>query len=158
VQFTPGPVAESYPIQATAAEIVILSQSSGGVPPGTDADVTERDKAEIVRLSLQWALVDKNIPDYRLYFSEMENIILSAENIEASLLLQIPGVDLTLLQLEEIQKRADEEGDFLYLRFLQLEVSNSKAKVSLDGTWAVGKDSQEVHHAGYARCNADYHR
>jgi hypothetical protein len=158
VQFTNGPVAESYPIQATAAEIVILSQSSGGVPPGTGADVTERDKAEIVRLSLQWALVDKKIPDYRLYFSEMENIILSVENIEAGLLPQIPGVNLTLLQPEEIQKKADEEGDFLYLRFLQLEVSNSEAKVSLDSTWAVGKDSQETHHAGYARCNAEYRR
>ncbi len=44
VQFTIGPVAESYPVQATAAEIVILSQSSGGVPPGTDADVTERER------------------------------------------------------------------------------------------------------------------
>ena len=52
VQFTIGPVAESYPIQATAAEIVILRQSSSGVPPHTGADVTERDKAEIVRLSL----------------------------------------------------------------------------------------------------------
>ena len=158
VQFTIGPVAESYPVQATAAEIVILSQSSGGVPPGPDADVTERDKAEIVRLSLQWALVDKKIPDYRLYFSEMENIILSVENIEAGVLPQMPGVNLTLLQPEEIQKKADEEGDFLYLRFLQLEVSNSEAKVSLDSTWAVGKDSQEMHHAGYARCNAEYHR
>ena len=158
VQFTIGPVLESYPIQATAAEIVILRQSSGGVSPGTDADVTERDKAEIVRLSLQWALVDKKIPDYRLYYSEMENIILSVENIEAGLLPQIPGVNLTLLQPEEIQKKADEEGDFLYLRFLQLEVSNSEAKVSLDSTWAVGKDSQEMHHAGYARCNAEYRR
>ena len=32
------------------------------------------------------------------------------------------------------------------------------AKVSLDSTWAVGKDSQETHHAGYAYCNAEYHR
>jgi len=67
-------------------------------------------------------------------------------------------VNLTLLQPEEIQKKADEEGDFLYLRFLQLEVSNSEAKVTLDSTWAVGKDSQEMHHAGYARCTAEYHR
>ena len=158
VQFTIGPVAESYPIQATAAEIVILSQSSGGVPPGTDADVTERDKAEIVRLSLQWALVDKKIPDYRLYFAQMENIVLSTENIEAGVFSQIPGVNLTLLQTEEIQRKADGEGDFLYLRLLQLEVSNTEAKVSLDSTWAVGKDSQEIHHAGYARCDAEYHR
>ena len=68
------------------------------------------------------------------------------------------GVNLTLLQPEEIQKKADEEGDFLYLRFSQLEVSNSEAKVSLDSTWAVGKGSQETHHAGYAYCNAEYHR
>ena len=158
VQFTPGPVAESYPVQATAAEIVILSQSSGGVPPGTIADVTERDKAEIVRLSLEWALAAKKTPDSPLYFSEMENIILSVENIDAGVLPQLTGVNLTLLHPEEIQKKADEEGDFLYLRFLQLEVSNSEAKVSLDSTWAVGKDSQEMHHAGYARCNAEYHR
>ena len=66
VQFTIGPVAESYPVQAGAAEIVILSQSSGSGPQGTVADITERDKAEIVKLSLEWALVDKKIPDYRL--------------------------------------------------------------------------------------------
>ena len=157
VQFTPGPVAESYPVQATAAEIVILSQNSGGLPPGTDADVTARDKAEIVRLALEWALVAKKTPDSPLYFSEMENIILSVENIEAVVLPQMPGVNLALLQPEEIQKKADEDGDYLYLRFLQLEVSKSEAQVSLDSTWAVGKDSQERHHAGYARCNAEYH-
>ncbi len=158
VQFTIGPVAESYPVQATAAEIVILSQSSGGAPPSTDADVAERDRAEIVRLSLEWALVAKKIPDSTLYFSEMENIILSVETIEAGVLPQMPGVNLTLLQPEEIQKKADEEGDSLYLRFSHLEVSNSEEKVSLDSIWAVGKDSQETHHAGYARCHAEYHR
>ena len=158
VQFTIGPVAESYPIQATAAEIVILSQTSGSVPPGTDADLTDSDTAEIVRLALEWALVAKKTPDSPLYFSEMENIILSVENIEAGVLPQMAGVILTLLHPEEIQKKADEEGDFLYLRFLQLEVSSSEAKVSLDSTWAVGKDSQEMHHAGYGRCNAEYHR
>ena len=88
----------------------------------------------------------------------MENIILSVEHIEAGVLPQMLGVNPTLLQPEEIQKKADEEGDFLYLRFLQLEVSNSKAKISLDSNWAVGKDSKEMHHAGYARCNAEYHR
>lgn len=153
-----GPVAESYPVQATPVEIVILSQSSGSIPPATGADITERDRAEIVRLSLEWALVDKKIPDHRLFFLEMENIILSEENIEAGVLLQMPGVNLTLLHPEEIQKKADEEGDFLYLRFSQLEVSNSEAKVSLDSIWAAGKDSKEMHHAGYAYCNAEYHR
>ncbi len=80
------------------------------------------------------------------------------ETIEASVLPQMPSVNLTLLQPEEIQKKADDEGDFLYLRFLQLEVSNTEAKVSLDNTWAVGKDSQEMHHAGYAFCDAEYYR
>ena len=88
----------------------------------------------------------------------MENITLSVENIDAVMLPQMPGVDLTLRQPEEIQKKADEEGDFLYLRFRQLEVSNSEAKVSLDSTWAVGKDSEGTHHAGYAFCNAEYHK
>ena len=40
VQFTIGPVAESYPVQATAAEIMILSQSSGGVAPGPEGEGT----------------------------------------------------------------------------------------------------------------------
>ena len=55
----------------------------------------------------------------------MENIILSVENIEAGVLPQMPGVNLNLLQPEEIQKQADEKGDFLYLRLSQLKVSNS---------------------------------
>jgi len=103
--------------------------------------ITDEDIPEIVRLTLERALVDGGIPAYEL-IKDNESIVLSTENIDLSLIPKLPGVNFTLLSRDEIQEKADREGDFLYLRFNQLKIEDFRVLVSLDNTWAVSKDSK----------------
>jgi len=104
----------------------------------------ESDMAEIIRLSLTIALVDKRIPDYRL-IKDKENIVLSTENIVRDLVPEMFGVNLIILEPEEIQLKADREGDFLYLRFTKLEFQNDRnAIVHLDNVWMKSKTSPYI--------------
>ena len=95
----------------------------------------ESDITEIIRLSLTIALVDKEIPDYDL-IKDKENIVLCTENLEG-LVPEIDGVNLIMLDLDEIQTKADREGDFLYLRFTKLDMhfDGKGATVHLDNWW-----------------------
>ena len=124
-----------------AAGVVIMALAACG--QGTE---TEKDRADIIRLSLQWALVDKKISDYAL-LEDPQNVVISSENIDGTL-LPIPGVNLILLDPQAIQKKANQEGDFLYLVFKQVEVNGSSAEVSLENTWAVGKDTRRGYLSG----------
>lgn len=108
----------------------------------------ESDMIEIIRLSLTIALVDKRIPDYRL-IKDKENIVLSTENIVRDLVPEIFGVNLIILEPDEIQLKADREGDFLYLRFTKLEFQNDRnAIVHLDNMWMKSKTSPYTYLSG----------
>ena len=113
-----------------------------------DSPITREDRAKIIRWSLEYALVDQNIPDYAL-IQDPENIVLSAENIDADLLPTLPGINLILLTREEIQDRANREGDLLYIEFTDFTVeSDTKVTVSLSNTWSVGTDSETAYLSG----------
>jgi len=103
--------------------------------------LTDGDKTEIIKLTLERAIVAKEIPDYHI-IEDKENIVLSTENIDPDLVSRISGVNLTLLDPDRIQEKADREGDFLFLRFKQIQINGSRVIVSLDNTWAVSKNSQ----------------
>ncbi len=103
--------------------------------------INERDLAEIIKLTLERAVVAKQIPDYKL-IKDKDNIVLSLENINPRLVPKIPKVNLIPLQRSEIQERADRKGDFLYLRFSRLRMEGSKVIVSLDNVWAMSKQTQ----------------
>lgn len=108
----------------------------------------ESDMAEVIRLSLTLALVDKEIPDYRL-IKDKENIVLSTENIREDLVPEIPGVNLIVLEPDEIQRKADREGNFLYLCFSKLEVQNERnAIVHLDNVWMKSSTSRHMYLSG----------
>lgn len=109
--------------------------------------ITDEDIPEIVRLTLERALVDGKIPAYEM-IKDNESIVLSTENIDLSLIPKLPGVNFTLLSRDEIQEKADREGDFLYLRFHQLKIEDFKVLISLDNTWAVSKDSKVLYLCG----------
>ena len=109
--------------------------------------ITEEDKVAIIRLTLERALIDKEIPDYEL-IKDNENIILSTANIDANLVVEIPGTNLILLTPDKIQEKADREGDFLYLRFEPIEMKDSEVIVSLSNNWAVSKDSENLYLSG----------
>ena len=73
-----------------------------------------------------------------------ERVVLSTENINASLVPDIPNRNLVLLRPEEIQKKADDQGDFMFLTFNRIEVRGSVVQVVLANTLAKGKDSEKT--------------
>ncbi|MFW6096664.1 MAG: hypothetical protein ACOC9Z_01240 [Chloroflexota bacterium] len=116
--------------------------------PDQDVALSDEDRSELIGLTLERALVDQEIPDYAL-LADQEQLVLSTENIDPALVPEIPDVTLALLTPEEIQELADAEGDFLYLRFQELEgESADKAVVSLANTWAVAADSDMAYLSG----------
>lgn len=124
----------------------VLEQESEDADEG--ATLSDEEWSELIGLTLERALVDQEIPDYGM-LADQEQLILSTENIDPALVPEIPGVELVLLTPEEIQERADVEGDFLYLRFQQLEAASAdEATVSLANTWAVAADSEMVYLSG----------
>ena len=103
---------------------------------------SDDDKAEIVQLTLERALADREIPDSTLLTAEGDELILSSENIEDVEVGEVPGFDITILSPEEIQAKADAEGDFLYLSFSRFEVeTDDLVNISFGSQWAVGQGS-----------------
>lgn len=110
--------------------------------------VTDEDKTEIIKQMLEPQLVgekvdetDKIVSDFELMMRAKGGIVLSTENVKARLVPAIAGVRLQLLSPREIQRKANREGDFMYLAFPQFEVKGSKVVVTLVRTWAKSKDS-----------------
>ena len=110
--------------------------------------LTSEDQPELIRLTLERALVDKEVPDYAL-LAEQGTFILSTENVDPTLVPELEGVELTLMTPEEIQARANEEGDFLYLRFDEITAESAdKVTVSFSNAWAVAEDSDTGYLSG----------
>ncbi len=122
--------------------------------PGTDngpiseLDLPDEDVADLLRLTLERALVDQEIPDYALLADQPE-IVLSTENIDPALLPELAGVALVTMSPDEIQAKADAEGDFPYLRFQGFTaVSQDEVNVSLGSSWAIATDSDMLYLSG----------
>ena len=115
------------------------------VPEGTD-DVSDADKAEVFRATLmqgispQWGLLD---PKQR-----ETGVILSTKNIKRHWLQAIPGVSIQLWTQADIQRKADDEADFLYLWIPEMKVRGQCIAVTLSNTWAIGKNSKSVYMSG----------
>ncbi len=110
--------------------------------------LSTEEQGELIRLTLQRALVEQEIPDYAL-LADQAAIVLSTENIDASLVPELEGVALELLTPEEIQARADAQGDFPYLAFSRFEsAGDNEASVSLGSRWAVAADSDMIYLSG----------
>ena len=124
-----------------------LPGTEDGSPAGVE--LPQEDIAELIRLTLERALVAQEVPDYGLLTYERDEIVLSAENIDPALVPEIPGVNLVILSLEEIQAKANEEGDFLYLTFRKITaVSATEARVALDNIWMRAEDSEMLYLSG----------
>jgi hypothetical protein len=109
---------------------------------GQEEGFSNDDKAEIVQLTLERALVDQEIPDYSLLTARGDELILSSENIEDVDVGDVPGFDLVVLSPEEIQEKADAGGDFLYLFFNPFEEESvDRINVGFGSQWAVAQDS-----------------
>jgi hypothetical protein len=68
----------------------------------------------------------------------------------------LAGVNLIPLTPQEIQNKANQEGDFLHLSFGQLEVQDNRAAVGLNNSWAVAEDSTGYLSGG--GCTLEFHK
>jgi hypothetical protein len=97
----------------------------------TDA-LSDGDKAEIIKLTLERALVKKEIPDYH-YIKDLQHVPTSTKNINAELLPKFAGIGFLPLKPEEIEERAaKDEGHYIYfLEFETFTIKDSKVIVEL---------------------------
>ena len=117
--------------------------------PPSGVELPQEDMAELIRLTLERALVAQEVPDYSLLTYERDEIVLSTENIDPALVPELTGVNLVVLTPEEIQAKANAEGDFLYLTFREITaVSPTEARVSLDNIWMPAEDSEMLYLSG----------
>lgn len=118
------------------------------IPTAPNKVVPRDDRAQVVRLTLERALLAQEIPDYQL-IADKSNIVLSTQNLDRVGVPHLDGINIILLDPNEIQSKADHEGDYLYLRFRELELQeDGRIIVSLDNVWAVGKDSKVLYLSG----------
>lgn len=111
--------------------------------------LTSSDRQEIVRKTLELALISQEIPDYELLTASGNEIVLSTEHIESVDIREIEGYRFILLSPEQVQAKANSAGDFLYLSFNSIEpVSSEKVEVSFGSGWAVAEDSSTGYLSG----------
>ena len=106
--------------------------------------LTDQDRSELIRQTLKRALIGNEMIAAEVVVKDNESVVLSTENINASLVPNIPNRNLILLRPEEIQKKADDQGDFMFLSFNRIEVRGSVVQVELANTLAKGKDSEKT--------------
>ena len=96
-----------------------------------DGELGGEDKAEIVRLTLERALLKKEIRDYR-YIKDLNDIPLSTENVAGVPLPELDGIKLVPLKPEEIQERAEDDGNYVYfLEFSEFRIEGPKVTVTI---------------------------
>jgi hypothetical protein len=128
------------------SSLILLGACQGAMQ---EQGFTTDDKSEIVRLTLERALGDQEIPDYGLLTAGGKTLVLSSENIEDVDVGPVPGFELVVLSRDEIQAKADAEGDFLYLFFNPFEEESiDRVKVSFGSQWAVAQDSTSGYLSG----------
>ncbi|MFL6275577.1 MAG: hypothetical protein ACJ74G_10220 [Blastocatellia bacterium] len=108
---------------------------------------TDKDTAEIIRLTLERAIVAGEAPDYHM-IKDRPPIVISSENLNPNWLPQFPGLELTMLDQQQIQERADASPLFLYLRFRSIQIKGEQAEVVLDVVQARGKQTKEMGFGG----------
>ena len=100
------------------------------------------DKQTIAQLSLEWAILDKNIPGYNL-MKDKNHIIVSTMNINKNYNFTLEDISFTILTPEEIQQKSNKDGDFLYLEFRGLDIYGNTATVELHNSWAVSEETRK---------------
>jgi hypothetical protein len=116
-----------------------------GVPQGSYV-VAENDTAEVVRLTLIEALTSK----LGLVAQEQKEkgLILSTRNIKPLWVKDVEGMRITLMGQRQIQRKADREGDFLYMSFPEIRIRRACIAVTVANTWAVARHSRKVYLSG----------
>ena len=100
------------------------------------------DRQTLAQISLEWAILDKNIPDYNL-IKDKNSIILSTRNINKSYIFSLKDITIIILTPEEIKQKSEEDGDFLYFEFGMIDIQGTDATVKLGNIWAQSEKSRK---------------
>ncbi len=101
------------------------------------------DRQTLIRVALEWALVDKNLPDHGL-LPDPTNVLISLDgeagggpsiSLSADELPTLPGVTLTALTEGELQKKADTEGSLLRMSLENLVIAGDTAEMRVGNWW-----------------------
>ncbi len=103
----------------------------------------EADKQIIAQMSLEWAVLDKNIPDYNI-IKDKDHFVLSTRNINKGYNFSLKNITISILTSEEIKQKSEADGDFLYLEFEKIDISSKKATVKLNNIWAQNETSRKT--------------
>ena len=113
---------------------------------GGDDEVSDVDKAEVFRAMLAQAIAPQGgLLDPK---QRETGVILSTRNIERHWLQPIPGLSIQLWTPADIQRKADDEADFMYLVIPEMKIRGQCIAVTLSNTWAVGKKSKSAYMSG----------
>ncbi|MGQ9683553.1 MAG: hypothetical protein ACUVX9_13510 [Anaerolineae bacterium] len=113
------------------------------------AEVTpeQREETSLRQLVLDWVVLDhwpagieQSFPDSQM-LSRYTTLIVQDDGSAANAKLKIPGRSVLILDLDDIRKRADSEGDYIYLRFERVEIQQDKATVRLSMMWALSRST-----------------
>lgn len=100
--------------------------------------VTNVDRREAVRLALlevtdsKWGLLTQE---------QRRELIISTTNIRTEWLYSINSLSIKLLTQNQIQHKANTEGDFLYLSFPEIRVRGRCVAVTVTNSFAIGRNS-----------------
>ena len=113
------------------------------VPEG---NVSDADKAEVFR-SMLTRVAD---PDSGLLEQQQREtgVILSTKNIKPAWVQGFQGLSIQLWTPNEIQRKADNGGDFMFLLVSEMKVRRQCIAVTMGITWAIGKNSKSLYMSG----------
>jgi Carboxypeptidase regulatory-like domain len=132
--------------KGTAVEIAIEFGRGCDTISDRSGVVGDEDRAEVVRLTLAQVFSSKS----GLLEQEQRDkgVILSTSNIKPEWVKDVQGIRIRLMDQKQIQRRADREGDFLYISFPEVRVTGACIAVTVTNGPAVGKHSRMIYLSG----------
>lgn len=137
-----------------ASGLIIAAIGNDGISIGPCQKSPKPEKGVLIEKMLRRAVVDKkDIPDYGL-INDKSKILLSnlgisfwekgpvSDTMQSGSVPQFKNVKIILFSPAEIQKLADEQGNFLYLQFGKIEIMGNVARVEIATCWAVSRENQ----------------
>lgn len=130
---------------------LMVSCSQQGFATQTDKSGTGiKDVRALYQIMLEWAVLNKPLPgqsaavvfpDHNL-IKDDPVIWISSENLSSGVKFSLPNKQIQVLPEEELQKIADEEGDFLAFCFSELKTFEEFAELGLELRWFLSQSSQ----------------
>ena len=119
---------------------------SGGCDDAPEGTVTEADRAEVIKATL--SAVASSRSDLIEPTQREKGVVFSTRNIQRNWVRELPGLSVQLLTPNEIQRKANTQGDFLFLSIPEVKVRQQCIAVTVTNSWAVGTRSRSVYLSG----------